>query len=124
MTTETRYPCAGPCGRTDLPRAAFHEFKSGRRRRGVTSRCRECRREDYFEARYPDTTCASCQKHRPVSATDQVCRACHEAMGLRECTGPCGRILAALMFFYGRSCKCKDCQKQLAFEKKAPIIRE
>lgn len=100
--------CAG-CGRLGLTRADFHAFR--RRARGVTSRCRSCRREVYYAKRYPDTICASCQYHRPLDS-DGVCRRCHEETGLRECRGCC-RLLPALMAFYGRATTCKECSKVL-----------
>lgn len=104
------YLCAGPCGRI-RGREDFHEFKRDRKKQ-VTARCKECRSEDYYTARYPDTVCGSCVKHRPLDS-DGVCARCHEAMGLRECRGPCQGLLPALMMFYGRSKVCRDCQKVL-----------
>jgi len=123
MSESHSYTCTGPCGRADLPRNAFHEFKSPRRGRQVTSRCRECRREDYFKARYPDTICGSCMKHRPVE-NDGICRNCHEELGLRICNDEdCGKLLPSFLMFHGKSKVCKTCQKKRLTEKPAPDIK-
>jgi hypothetical protein len=106
------------CSGCDLPLsgAAFHQAKSPGRARQVASRCRGCRREDYYAARYP-TVCACCQKHRPIEA-DKMCRGCLDAQGLRFCRS-CTQVLPLLFKFYGASRVCKDCRKKRLTEKAA-----
>lgn len=101
-----KYRCAGPCGQ-DLEEAAFHRYRGAGRTRPVTARCKACRREDYYAARYA-TTCACCLKHRPLQG-NAACRLCNEESGLRECRA-CRRVLPLFLSFYGRSRTCKDCR--------------
>ncbi len=93
-----------------LAEGEFHRATARGRRRQVASRCRACRRKDYFAARYP-TVCATCRQHRPIEA-DDTCRVCLQAAGLRLCSGPCARVLPLLFSFYGASKRCKDCRKK------------
>lgn len=105
------WECAGCLHQ--LPRNAYHEFKSPDRSRPVTSRCRECRREDYFRTRYPETVCGSCKKHRPLNL-NKVCARCNDEMGLRECLEPDhvgARLLPLYLSFYNRERTCKVCKK-------------
>lgn len=101
------YPCAG-CGESKPPEA-FHRFDSRGRDRPVTSRCRTCRREDYYAARYPDEVCACCMKHRPLDVNGE-CKKCNEEAGLRQCNN-CRRVKPLWLNFYGRSRQCHDCRK-------------
>jgi len=91
------------------PRGQFHEAHYSDRKRPVTSRCQECRSEDYFTKRYK-TVCAQCGRHRPLNQ-NFVCKHCNEDTGLRECSGPCGALLPALLSFDGKRTTCKSCRK-------------
>jgi hypothetical protein len=100
------YKCAG-CGSV-LPRSRFHEFRGQDRTRPVTSRCKACRSEAYYESKYL-TKCACCLKSRELDV-NLSCKACNEASGLRQCL-KCGEVLPLYLKFYGRSRTCKNCQK-------------
>lgn len=102
-----QFKCSGcPIPKT---RGEFHEAHYSDRTRPVTSRCRSCRSEDYFTNRYK-TVCAQCGKHRPLNQ-NHVCKRCNEDSGLRECGGPCGALLPALLSFDGKRTTCKSCRK-------------
>lgn len=102
-----KYKCSG-CENPKI-RGDFHEAHYTDRERPVTSRCRECRSEDYFTARYK-TVCGQCQRHRPLN-NNRVCKRCNEDSGLRECRGTCGSLLPALLSFDGKRTTCKTCRK-------------
>jgi len=93
------------------PRAAFHEANARDRKREVTSQCRECRSEVYFEKRYPDSVCAQCLKHRPLDR-NKICASCNEEAALRQCR-QCTELLPVLLEFYGSRKTCKRCSKSL-----------
>ena len=99
--------CSG-C-KKDLPRALFHEFASGCRKKPVTSKCRECRKEEYYSKRY-STVCICCLHHRPLNSNAQ-CKLCNTESGLRECK-KCLQILPMFLMYYGASKICKNCQKK------------
>jgi hypothetical protein len=102
-----KYMCSG-CENPKV-RGDFHEAHYTDRERPVTSRCRECRSEDYFKSRYK-TVCAQCRRHRPLDQ-NRVCKKCNEESALRECRGPCGSLLPALISFDGKRTTCKSCRK-------------
>lgn len=101
------YECS-KCGRT-LGRFGFHETRTNDRVRPVTSQCKECRSESYFEKKY-STICNCCLKHRQIDSNG-MCRKCNEESGLRQCYAGCGRVLPLFLYFFGRSRVCKDCVK-------------
>jgi hypothetical protein len=76
----------------------------------VTSHCRDCRREAYYQTRYPKTICAQCRKHRKLNK-NKVCVACNEESALRQCRGPCRALLPLYLNFYGTRKVCRDCSK-------------
>ncbi len=94
----------------DKPRSAFHEAAADDRQREVTSQCRDCRSEKYFERRYPDTVCGQCLKHRPLDK-NKICSQCNEDTGLRECKGECGELLSVFLAFYDKRKVCNSCAK-------------
>lgn len=102
------YKCS-LCGQ-EKERQDFHESKASDRNREVTSQCKECRKESYYNQRYKEV-CSCCLKHRPLDK-NSVCRKCNAESGLRQCKGKCGRILPLFLYYYGRSCICKDCLKE------------
>jgi hypothetical protein len=102
-----KYVCSG-C-KNPLNRGDFHEAHYTDRKRPVTSRCRLCRSDDYFASRYK-TICAQCRKPRPLNQ-NRVCKRCNEDSALRECRGPCGALLPALISFDGKRTTCKSCRK-------------
>ncbi len=118
----TMYTCSG-C-KIPKPRGEFHEAHYTDRKRVVTSRCRECRSEDYFTDRYK-TICGQCRRHRPLNQ-NHVCKQCNEDSGLRECRGTCSSILPALLSFDGKRTTCKSCRKlkQLAASAPEPASRQ
>jgi hypothetical protein len=96
------------CG-DDKERVNFHEEKRDDRKRQVTSRCAECRSDAYFAAKYPDTICIQCLKHRPLDS-NQICPRCNDASGKRQCRVCC--VLKLKFFeFYGNRRICKDCRR-------------
>lgn len=104
------YRCSGPCG-LEKPRGDFHEWSEAGRLREVTSRCRECRSEDYFTKRYK-TVCAQCMRHRPLDK-NEVCARCNAESGLKQCHGPCGALLSLYLGFDANRKTCKHCRRQL-----------
>lgn len=92
----------------ELPRKEFHEFCALGRKRPVTSKCKGCRKEEYYLKRY-DMVCICCLKHRPLNSNTQ-CKDCNEASGLRECKR-CAEILPLFLSFYGGQRLCKNCKK-------------
>lgn len=105
-TEQTLFPCSG-CGHPQ-PRGHFHEAHYTDRGRPVTSRCRSCRREDYFSKRYT-TICQQCSKHRPLDS-NLLCRACNADNGVRQCRGICQEILPVLLGFERSRTVCKQCR--------------
>ena len=105
MTLET-FPCS-KC-KKELPRTSFHEFATDTRKRPVTSKCRDCRKEEYFSSKY-ETKCICCLKNRKVD-DNQQCKECNEAAGIRECK-QCKQLLPLFLMFYGKNRKCKKCLK-------------
>ena len=101
------YKCS-ECGK-EKERQEFHESKASDRKREVTSQCKECRKEGYYQKRYPDL-CGCCLKPRPLDK-NSVCRKCNMESGLRQCKGLCNQVLPVFLYFYGRSCICKECSK-------------
>lgn len=99
------YDCAG-CKKS-LPGMDFHHFETPGRSRPVTSRCKACRREAYYESRYPDI-CGCCVKHRPLQPNG-VCRTCNEESGVALCRS-CNKVLPLFLSFFGRSRVCKNCK--------------
>jgi hypothetical protein len=97
------------CGQPK-PRTAFHESNASDRSREVTSQCRECRSQTYFDRRYPKTICAQCLRHRPLDE-NRICRSCNEETGLRQCTA-CGHLLALYLEYYSGRRICRTCSKQ------------
>ena len=106
----TEYFECSECKKT-LPRNKFHEFHNNLRKRPVTSKCRKCRKEDYYKSKYK-TICICCQLHRPLNVNNQ-CKKCNEESGLRQCK-KCNQILPLFLMFYDNSKVCKKCLKQLA----------
>ncbi len=99
-----RFTCSG-CGKEKL-RTDFHEAHYNDRKREVTSRCRECRREDYHARRYP-TVCIQCLKHRALD-TNSICRGCNEDNGMRQCLRCC-ELLLSFVEFRGSRRTCTKC---------------
>jgi hypothetical protein len=91
----------------ELPRNLFHEFQSEGRKRPVTSKCRKCRKEEYYTKRY-NTICICCELHRPLD-TNRQCKWCNENMGLKQCV-KCKKILPLLLMFRD-SRRCITCQE-------------
>jgi len=100
------FECSG-CGLLK-PRSAYHEAHYTDRKRPVTSRCQECRSEDYFSKRY-ETVCAQCMRHRPLNSNG-CCKYCNEEQALRECSA-CDEILPLFLCFDGKRTTCKNCRK-------------
>src|ERR1017187_8524807 len=92
--------CSG-C-KKDLPRALFHEFASGCRKKPVTSKCRECRKEEYYSKRY-STVCICCMRHRPLNSNAQ-CKNCNTESVLRECKNACKFCRCSFCFITTRAC--------------------
>lgn len=103
--TKPTYTCSG-CGKPKL-RSDFHEAHYDDRKREVTSRCRECRSEDYFSKRY-DTICIQCMKHRPLDE-NETCKKCNAENGIRQCNG-CSELLALYVEFRGERKTCEKCR--------------
>lgn len=95
----------------DKPSRDFHEAKPSDRKRSVTSRCKECRREARYERLF-ETVCAQCLRHRALDK-NKVCKKCNADSGLRQCRGPCVELLALYMEFDGRRTTCKTCRNNL-----------
>lgn len=104
---EEIFRCSG-CG-DKLPRRNFHEAHYLDRGRQVTSRCRLCRREDYYTKAYPNSICMQCLKHRPLDTND-ICKGCNAANGVRQCHGVCNDILPILLGFERSRTICKLCR--------------
>jgi hypothetical protein len=100
------YACS-KCGATK-PRNDFHEAQERDRDRPVTSQCKECRSEAYYQKRYPDSVCSQCSKHRQLDRNGQ-CGDCNAAAGLRECN-ECKELLPIPLAYYeGKRDRCKVC---------------
>lgn len=96
--------CSG-CG-DEKARTDFHEANYNDRKREVTSRCRDCRREDYHSKRYP-TVCIQCMHHRPLDL-NRTCRGCNEDNGFRQCLR-CNELLPTFVEFRGTKRTCETC---------------
>lgn len=92
----------------ELPRSAFHEAHAVDRQRPVTSRCKKCRSDSYYNNRY-ETKCGSCQ-HNARLDKNGCCQKCNTAMGLKQCR-QCDELLPLYLMFYGRSAICKKCKR-------------
>lgn len=111
LRMEESYECS-KCLETKL-RSAFHERKSAGR--SVTNHCRECRaRRDRLQETYRralkrfGTVCLYCLWPSRL-ITEDCCRKCLKARGLRRCTG-CSQVLLVHLDFHGDTYRCRECR--------------
>jgi len=96
------------CSQCRFPkdRSEFHEELRPDRKRPVSSKCSDCRSDNYHATKY-DQKCMACLKPRALDSNG-ICNRCNDAAGKRQCR-LCNEMRLRYFDFYERRRVCRHC---------------